>query len=55
VLSIVLWRAYSVPSSIRPLIVVHIGEFSHASKLKAAPAIEYSGDLRHVRYRKHVR
>jgi len=30
-------------------------EFSHASKLKAAPAIEYLGDLRHVRYRKHAR
>jgi hypothetical protein len=30
-------------------------EFSHASKLKAAPAIGYGGDLRHVRYRKHVR
>jgi hypothetical protein len=30
-------------------------EFAHASKLKAAPAIEYSGDLRHVRYRKHAR
>src|SRR5215470_16459227 len=25
------------------------------SKLKAAPAIEYGGDLRHVRYRKQVR
>jgi hypothetical protein len=25
------------------------------SKLKAAPAIKYGGDLRHVRYRKHVR
>jgi len=25
------------------------------SKLKAAPAIEYGGDRRHVRYRKHVR
>ena len=30
-------------------------EFSHASKLKAAPAIEYGGDLRHVRYRRHAR
>jgi hypothetical protein len=30
-------------------------EFSHASKLKAAPAIEYSGDLRHVRYHKQAR
>jgi hypothetical protein len=30
-------------------------EFSHASKLKAAPAIGYGGDLRHVRYRKHAR
>src|SRR5215472_18242804 len=27
-------------------------ELSHASKLKAAPAIEYSGDLRHIRYRR---
>src|SRR5215471_15639328 len=25
------------------------------SKLKAAPAIEYGGDLRHVRYRRHTR
>jgi hypothetical protein len=25
------------------------------SKLRDAPAIEYGGDLRHVRYRKHVR
>ena len=25
------------------------------TKLKAAPAIEYGGDLRHVRYRRHVR
>lgn len=25
-------------------------ELSRASKLKAAPAIEYGGDLRHVRY-----
>jgi len=30
-------------------------EFSHASKLKAAPPIEYLGDLRHVRYRKRAR
>ena len=30
-------------------------EFSHASKLKAAPAIEYGGDLRHFRYRKRAR
>jgi hypothetical protein len=30
-------------------------ELSQASKLKAAPAIEYSGDLRHVRYRKQAR
>jgi hypothetical protein len=30
-------------------------EFSQASKLKAAPAIEYGGDLRHVRYRKQAR
>ena len=30
-------------------------EFSQASKLKAAPAIEYGGDLRHVRYRKGAR
>jgi hypothetical protein len=30
-------------------------EFSHASKLKAAPAIEYLGDLRHVRCRRHAR
>jgi hypothetical protein len=30
-------------------------EFSQASKLKAAPAIEYGGDLRHVRYRRHAR
>jgi hypothetical protein len=25
------------------------------TKLKSAPAIEYGGDLRHVRYRKHAR
>jgi hypothetical protein len=30
-------------------------DLSRASKLKAAPAIEYGGDLRHVRYRKRVR
>jgi hypothetical protein len=30
-------------------------ELSNPSKLKAGPAIEYSGDLRHIRYRKHVR
>jgi hypothetical protein len=30
-------------------------ELVHASKLKAAPAIEYLGDLRHVRYRKQAR
>jgi hypothetical protein len=29
-------------------------KLSRASKLKAAPAIEYLGDLRHVRYRKHA-
>jgi hypothetical protein len=28
---------------------------SRPSKLKAAPAIEYLGDLRHVRYRKQAR
>jgi hypothetical protein len=30
-------------------------ELSNPSKLKAGPAIEYSGDLRHIRYRKHAR
>jgi hypothetical protein len=30
-------------------------ELGQASKLKAAPAIEYLGDLRHVRYRKQAR
>jgi len=30
-------------------------ELSNPSKLKAAPAIEYAGDRRHVRYRKHAR
>ena len=30
-------------------------ELSNPSKLKAAPAIEYLGDLRHVRYRKRAR
>jgi hypothetical protein len=30
-------------------------ELARASKLKAAPAIEYLGDLRHVRYRKQAR
>src|SRR5262249_15544874 len=30
-------------------------EFSHPSKLKSAPAIEYGGALRRVRYRKHAR
>jgi hypothetical protein len=30
-------------------------ELSNPSKLKAAAAIEYGGDLRHVRYRKHAR
>jgi hypothetical protein len=51
------WRPYNAPSLIRPPTVVRIGtrEFSQASKLKAAPAIEHGGDLRHVRYRKHAR
>jgi hypothetical protein len=31
------------------------GTSSRPSKLRGAPAIEYGGDLRHVRYRKHVR
>jgi hypothetical protein len=30
-------------------------ELARASKLKAAPAIEHGGDLRHVRYHKHAR
>src|SRR5215471_12508256 len=30
-------------------------ELAHASKLKAAPAIEYGGDGRDIRYRKHAR
>jgi hypothetical protein len=30
-------------------------ELAQVSKLKAAPAIEYLGDLRHVRYRKQAR
>src|SRR5215831_17829942 len=30
-------------------------ELAQASKLKAAPAIEYLGDLRRVRYRKRAR
>ena len=30
-------------------------ELTRASKLKAAPAIEYLGDLRHVRYHKQAR
>jgi hypothetical protein len=30
-------------------------ELNQASKLKSAPPIEYPGDLRHVRYRKHAR
>jgi hypothetical protein len=30
-------------------------ELGQASKLKAAPAIKYLGDLRHVRYRKQAR
>ena len=30
-------------------------ELAQASKLKAAPAIECGGDLRHVRYRRHAR
>jgi hypothetical protein len=30
-------------------------EFSNPSKLKAGPAIEYSGDLRHIRYRRQAR
>jgi hypothetical protein len=30
-------------------------ELSQASKLKAAPAIDYPGDRRHVRYRKQAR
>ena len=30
-------------------------ELAHASKLKAEPAIEYAGDRRRVRYRKHAR
>jgi len=30
-------------------------ELSNPSKLKAAAAIEYAGDHRHIRYRKHAR
>jgi hypothetical protein len=30
-------------------------ELSNPSKLKAGPAIEYSGDLRHIRYRRQAR
>ena len=30
-------------------------ELGRTSKLRAAPAIEYGGDRRHVRYRKHAR
>jgi hypothetical protein len=30
-------------------------ELSRGSKLKAKPAIEYLGDLRHLRYRRHAR
>jgi hypothetical protein len=30
-------------------------ELAQISKLKAAPAIEHGGDLRHVRYRKQAR
>ena len=30
-------------------------DLARSSKLKAAAAIEYGGDLRHVRYRKHAR
>jgi hypothetical protein len=33
----------------------HIEQDYRASKLKQEPPIEYAGDLRHVRYRKHVR
>jgi hypothetical protein len=32
-----------------------LGQLGQASKLKAAPAIKYLGDLRHVRYRKQAR
>jgi len=30
-------------------------ELPRSSKLSNAPPIEYGGDLRHVRYRKHAR
>ena len=30
-------------------------ELSNPSKVKAGPAIEYSGDLRHIRYRRQAR
>jgi hypothetical protein len=30
-------------------------EFRRPSKLKSAPPIEYAGDRRHIRYRRHAR
>jgi hypothetical protein len=45
---------FDPPSDARALWSIE-QELSRVSKLKAAPAIEYLGDLRHVRYRRHAR
>jgi hypothetical protein len=48
-----LQRAFFDPPSLDKHHAPH--KLSRPSKLKAAPPIEYGGDLRHVRYRKHAR
>ena len=50
-----LQRAYFDPPNFHRAAWDISQEFSHPSKLKSAPAIEYGGDLRRVRYRKHAR
>jgi hypothetical protein len=51
-----LQRAYfDPPDDCRAGWDIQNGTSSRPSKLRGAPAIEYGGDLRHVRYRKHVR
>jgi hypothetical protein len=50
-----LQRAYDPPDDDRAGWDISSGRSSRGSKLRAAPAIEYGGDLRHVRYRKQAR
>jgi len=49
-----LQRAYRIPPSDRD-VGWDIEQELRDTKLKNKPPIEYGGDLRHVRYRKHAR